>query len=584
MDIQKFIAQELVSKTFPTDVGTIEVSEGRNIYTSLRKRFDVLAKESMKAFKKSFATYNDCKDLMDKAADDFQKSIDNVLKEFKSSLISIDRYDMDDEAILNLMAEHQCGAEFFAVYDSICEKISDICQNVESMAAYRENRKNNRGRWEGGTIGGNAINAISHQMDIAALNVASGVAHSLVNMVGNAATEYEAKSELRKIFNDESIRESLYQSVYLSVFNMHVLFAELFESMIDWDSPTTEDAEKAQRLLKNLMDGSISKEKEKDICKEIIHLNPYTIEIYEYIFTAYGDKKGELSALAFYFGLNLDRKKDQVALKFVKTNQGQTEEDAHQAKDKLIAYCKEINLPVSDDLESVQYINEILKNKDLEYRTVDSVICETRELADLAREELPKIQEFMKQIEPPTKDSLLDYEETLLAKRKEFEETFSSPLKKKYMEQIDAYHKDFNDKFCSTRMFKKVDRKQAAIDKANDYVRHLDFTTLDEYEAAFHQFEEYLPKIGLTLADATEATRYLQEEKQRIASGQGRRKGSKFAKNELMVPLILLGVWLVTALIGWGTHSSLISNISNICIIVAIILGIRLGWKKWKNK
>ena len=51
--------------------------------------------------------------------------------------------------------------------------------DVEAQREYREQRKENRGRWQGATIGGNAITAISHQIDVGAMNMASGAAHSV---------------------------------------------------------------------------------------------------------------------------------------------------------------------------------------------------------------------------------------------------------------------------------------------------------------------------------------------------------------------------------------------------------------------
>ena len=213
----------------------------------------------------------------------------------------------------------------------------------------------------------------------------------------------------------------------------------------------------------------------------------------------------------------LEKCKDDLALKFVKENQGSTEEDAKEAKAKLISYCAEIGLTADENRMCIKYIDRVLADFDLKYRTVDQVVCETREGADLAHSELEGIREFMRQISEPTSDSLLDYESGLLEKKKEFEEAFQSELKQKYLNQIEKYLTDFDRKFCSVGLFKKVDRKQAGRDRALKYVKKLDCSSPDKVAEAYRMLEEFLPKVGITLEEAVEAVQYLEKKK----SGKG---------------------------------------------------------------
>lgn len=213
----------------------------------------------------------------------------------------------------------------------------------------------------------------------------------------------------------------------------------------------------------------------------------------------------------------LEKCKDDLALKFVKENQGSTEEDAKEAKAKLISYCEEIGLTADENRMCIKYIDRVLADFDLKYRTVDQVVCETREGADLARSELEGIRGFMRQISEPTSDSLLDYESGLLEKKKEFEEAFQSELKQKYLNQIEKYLADFDRKFCSVGLFKKVDRKQAGRDRALKYVKKLDCSSPDKVAEAYRMLEEFLPKVGITLEEAVEAVQYLEKKK----SGKG---------------------------------------------------------------
>ncbi len=237
-----------------------------------------------------------------------------------------------------------------------------------------------------------------------------------------------------------------------------------------------------------------------------------------------GLEKGENEEALKY----LEKCKDDLALKFVKENQGSTEEDAKEAKQKLLSFCEKIDLTAEESRMCIQYIDKVLADFDLKYRTVDQVVCETREGADFARSELEGIREFMKQVSEPTGESLLDYESDLLEKKKVFEETFQSELKQKYLNQMEKYLSDFDRKFCSVGLFKKADRKQAGRDRALKYVKKLDCSSPDKVAEAYKMLEEFLPKVGITLEEAVEAVQYL--EKKRSGKGLFGSVGKLFGK------------------------------------------------------
>ena len=208
----------------------------------------------------------------------------------------------------------------------------------------------------------------------------------------------------------------------------------------------------------NIKSGAVPKEKVNQIYQEILALNPYNLELFEHMLSVFGDESGELGTLADYYGVALQDSKDRQALRYVKDIQGETEEDSVKAKEKLIEYCGTLSLPVTDELDCMKYINQRLEDFDLQYRTVDGVVCSTRDFADFARKELHEIQSFSREIVPPTSESLLDYEADLLEKKAEFEEQFQSELKQKYLDKLNGYLSDFDKKFCTTEPLKKVDR------------------------------------------------------------------------------------------------------------------------------
>jgi hypothetical protein len=356
-------------------------------------------------------------------------------------------------------------------------------------------------------------------MDIGIRNVAEGAAHSMFNAVGNKFDKMMANSELKSIFKDKANREKLIKGVYAATENLHMTLVDLLGEYTDVkikDIPSDRDCETAKRLLNNIESGTVPEEKINELYMQAMDLNPYNLDLYIAMMKRYGDADKQLGTTAKYFEVGLDNVKDDIALDFVKENQGETEEDAVLAKEKLIKFCQDLSLDVSDELECMKYINKRLYDFDLAYRTVDGVECRTRENADMAREELPKIQEYMQQISAPTLDSLLDYENDLLLKKEEFSGMFESDLKEKYLEIFDKYLYDFDLKFCSMGIFKSGTRKEAGQDKAVKYAKKVKITSEEDYKQAYEQFVNLLPLWGLTEEEAEEAMEVLNKKRENL--------------------------------------------------------------------
>lgn len=520
MLIKEMLEKEYISKEFLSPIGCVQVVKERNIYNAVRNKYQKLAKEALSIFTEIYDGFKDCNDILDKSQMAFQKSIALSIDEIKKDLISIERYDLDYDTIFEFANEQGVLDTFYEALDGVSEEILSVYGNLEAQKVAREERKENRGRWQGGTIGGTLVDAYAEQAKIATMNAASGAFHSLINKAGNAADKFKANLALQEIFDDPNTEKALRKGVYRAAFHLHyVLIALLQDSGLNiaWDCPNSEAIDTASRLLNNLKSGAVPQEKANELYLNIFNLNPYNTDLFQNLLDIYRDKEGQLGALSDYYGVDLNSYKDECALKYVKENQGTTEEDAVQAKAILLKYCEEISLNPADDLECMQYINKRLFDFDLQYRTVDEVVCETRDGADFAREELGKITEFMGQISAPTSESLLDYEEDMLAKKKIFEETFSSELKEKYLNKINAHLADFDKKFCSMGLFKSGNRKEAGQERLLNLIKKHDTSSPEEIENAYTYMRSLLPKVGLEENEAEKTLQYLEQCKDEVA-------------------------------------------------------------------
>lgn len=519
MLVNQLLEKDYCQVEYPCHIGLVSIPKERNLYNSLRKKYYGLAMESMKKFLEYYDNYSGCNDILLKSSSDFQKSISNVIEEMKKDLISIERYDWDYDTIYQYANEKGYLNPFHDASDNVCEQIISVNEDLEAQKRYREARKENRARWEGGSIGGTIIDNYAHQASLGMMNVAEGAAHSLVNAVGNSFSKMAANAELKKIFANPDTRRVLKQGVIDAAFNLHHTLLRLISDDnkdIVWGVPDETAITTAQRLLNNVKSGAVPKDKENQIYQDILALNPYNLELFENMLEVFGDEAGEIGILADYYGVDLQHSKDMQALQYVKEIQGVTEEDSVEAKEKLIAYCATLNLPITEELECMKYIHKRLEDFDLQYRTVDGVVCTTRDSADFAREELKEIQNFVGNIAAPTSESLLDYEKDLLEKRDVFEGRFSSELKPKYLEQINQYLADFDKKFCTTGFLKKVDRKQAGKDRLLKAMKKADTSSLEKIDEAYKIMEQLLPNLGLAQEDTEEAVQYLEKQRENI--------------------------------------------------------------------
>lgn len=519
MLMNELLEKECHSVEYPCAVGAVNIPKERNLYTVLRRKYSNLAKEAVSQFSFFYDGYTNCNDILRKSSSDFQKSICPVIDEIKKELISIERYDWDYDTIYQYANEHGYLNSFYEASDSVCDKIIAVNEDLEAQKQYRQERKDNRARWEGGSFGGTVVDNYAHQAELGMMNIAEGIGHSIWNAGANSVSKMVANSELKQIFSDSKTREIMEKGVFEAAFALHYVLTQLISEAkqeLVWSVPSESDMTTAQRLLNNIKSGAVPKEKVNQIYQEILALNPYNLELFENMLAACGDESGELGALADYYGVALQDSKDRQALQYVKEIQGETEEDSVKAKEKLIEYCGTLSLPVTEELECMRYINKRLEDFDLQYRTVDGVVCTTRDSADFARKELQEIQSFFRVIVPPTSESLLDYEADLLEKKTEFEERFQSELKQKYLDKINGYLSDFDKKFCTTGLLKKVDRRQAGKDRLLKAMKKADTSSLEKIEEASRSMEELLPRLGLTQEDTVEAVQYLEKQKDKI--------------------------------------------------------------------
>ena len=96
-------------------------------------------------------------------------------------------------------------------------------------------------------------------------------------------------------------------------------------------------------------------------------------------------------------------------------------------------------------------------------------------------------------------------------------ESFTTAVKNKYLGIIQRYLSDFDEKFRRVSLIKVcATRKEAANEKALKFVKSKTYNTLDDVQNAREELAQYLPKLGISMDEATSATEFLLNNENRI--------------------------------------------------------------------
>ncbi|MFT3952026.1 MAG: zinc ribbon domain-containing protein [Oscillospiraceae bacterium] len=522
MDLKTILEKEYHSVDTTCFGNSFTITPERNVYNVIRCKYKKIAIEACEKFKEMDKQFEDIHDLVHNAIDAFVISIENALMEVLQDIISIDIYIFDKQKIIEFAFDGDYFNEFEQAYGVIDSSVDQILEDLEGTEYARKLRKDTRSRWQSATIGGNAINAWSNQLETASMNLAEGAMHSIINAIGNAMDEAEAKKNLTALFNKQSLRNELITSVFESCFNIHLLLIDIVSKYANINIIGTiseSDEEKAEAIFNNLTTLNLPADKRATFINTIFQLNPYKDDFYKTLAEKYGDEDCSFDKFSEYFSINILNIKNDILSEYVKENIGSTEYEAYKCKENMENLASKLGLDISMIVEAREIINEQLDMLDLQYRTIDGIVLETREQADTAKNELLQIQNIMKDNLFPTTDSTLSYERAMIEKREQIE-NFTTDVKLKYIKTIDLYIKSFDQKFRYVSLFKDAETREEAVRlKALALVKKRKYRFLDDVNSARQELLDFLSDRGLTIEETVEANQFLREMEYSLQNG-----------------------------------------------------------------
>ena len=155
------------------------------------------------------------------------------------------------------------------------------------------------------------------------------------NKKSNYNTQHSLKSLIKK----------LAQYVYNDCFNIHfaVVDALIQNGVENVNSYIDEESkQKSTALFNNYKDGFINSTDECKVVKQIITLNPYRKDIYEYLIMEDGDFTKDIGKLTDYLGYDITDYKEELINIYINELLKENKNDLDFTKERVIKYSKYI--------------------------------------------------------------------------------------------------------------------------------------------------------------------------------------------------------------------------------------------------
>ena len=222
----------------------------------------------------------------------------NAIKDAINICVNDGYYDIDE----NFFWEYRKNAIFNPMLDEVEDLINayeGIIQQNENEHEYREQRKENRGRFVGGGFG--LGGAISGSLKAGALNMATGMGHSVFNAIGNAISNYEASKKLKELYELPQCKDILLSAVNILVNNIWLI---MIEDIYQLSIATEQEIKKSDAIFNNVVNERIPEEKRKDALLEVLSINPLNVQAYDEL-AQYLDQDEAVELLKMFTALQI---------------------------------------------------------------------------------------------------------------------------------------------------------------------------------------------------------------------------------------------------------------------------------------
>lgn len=328
--------------------------------------------------------YEKCGNI-DAVLEECQQKAETLIAEYATTplfgeLVQLGIYDISKAAY-----EKEC-VDYSGIYAALTEvedRYVEILDNQSEQAAYREARKDSRGRFVGGGFGlGGALEGAA---TAGALNMLSGAGHGLVNAVGNWGSSIEASTNRSALYSSKSTQNKLVNGLresILACFNAHLKFVNREKGETYRGSPF--NADKADALMDSAQKVP---EKRKELLIEAFTALPYKDGLLEYIFENYEEERKNIWGISKRFHVDLSNSVETVIAREYSEEAQKSDYACQASKAKILAIMKEYDITQSETLDKLNH--DYLARLCRDYEKIDKELICNKLLAKIESYDAP---------------------------------------------------------------------------------------------------------------------------------------------------------------------------------------------------
>lgn len=304
----------------------------------------------------------------------------------------------------------KCGSYFdkyfLDAFEAVFAQYAEIIDDKNKAAEYRKMRKAGRARYSG--YGYGISGAISASAKAGALNMATGIGHSLVNSIGNVGSSAASAVKQSSLYHNEKTRSSLLNGIYQASYGVCFQVMDIIsrQSAIKFKGISENEASQARALSNNILKNGIPEQDIQNAIVQSLSINPENEKLIQYAVERYGDADKHLEQMGEFFGYDLKVVKQEAVHKLF----GKIEEKEYGTETELLAE-KEALLQKSAELglDAAPYI-AIYEAKwqkiDQALRTVEGIEYQTRDMARNVEKDIDAFQKKCAEFHWDDKDLL----------------------------------------------------------------------------------------------------------------------------------------------------------------------------------
>ncbi len=382
MDNLKFMIDNYnIDAELPLLGRNFSVSSGRNILTHLRSKYAALADETYSSYLAIDNGFNDLEELVGNARTSFESLIMDKIAEVVNDALSVEIFTLDASSIFN-ECKDSYFSRFYNAYNAFAKPFNS------TNAAMQKNDEKRKAASKDAMMRNMTHGTSTYRnRDIAK------------NMTDGMREKSEAKKKFNELFENQQLRNELKNSVWSCCINLYAYIVDQFPKKCDIvfsGNVTKEDVDIANAIFNNISNPALSEEKRIEFVYKILDSNPYGDNYYVAFAKMFPDNTVEFIKIAEFFrALKIINSIENTLIDLVKENLGTTEEDAASCRALLDNKVAEYGLQKESVSSAYKVIDEQCTKLDIEYRTVEDVLFETREEADSVRADIDNNREIL---------------------------------------------------------------------------------------------------------------------------------------------------------------------------------------------